>query len=83
MKKGTWFWDKSVKSMFLLKIFSSAEHRSHKMCMAMLANEGSTKIVYFMTPRGGILVVGRDYTIHELKMHSFYKSWIKIRKVSL
>ena len=37
--------------------------------VVMMTKEGSTKIVNFMTPRAGILVLGRGHISHIVKMH--------------
>ena len=36
--------------------------------------EGSTKIVNFMTPGAGVLVLGRGHISHIVKMHHFFKN---------
>ena len=38
----------------------------------MMTKEGSTKIVNFMTPGAGILVLGHDHISHIVKMHYFF-----------
>ena len=38
-----------------------------------MTNEGSTKIVNFMTPGAEILVLGRGHLYHIVKMHHFFK----------
>ena len=40
----------------------------------MMTNEGSTKIVNFMTPGVGVLVLGRGHISHIEKMHYFFKN---------
>ena len=40
----------------------------------MIAKEGSTKIVNFMTPGSGVLVLGRGHISHIVKMHYFFKN---------
>ena len=40
----------------------------------MMTKEGSTKIVYFMTPRAGVHVLGRGHISHLVKMHYFFKN---------
>ena len=37
----------------------------------MMTNEGSTKIVPFMTPRAGILALGHGHKIHIVKIHYY------------
>ena len=38
----------------------------------MINKEGSTKIVNFMTPWAGVLVLGRGHISHKVKMHYFF-----------
>ena len=38
----------------------------------MMTKEESTKIVNFMTPGAGVLVLGHGHTSHIVKMHSFF-----------
>ena len=38
----------------------------------MMSKEGSTKIVNFMTPRAGVLVLGHGHTSHLVNMHYMY-----------
>ena len=40
----------------------------------MMTKEGSTKIVNFMTPGGGVLVLGCGHISHTVKMHYYFKS---------
>ena len=42
--------------------------------VVMRTKEGSTKIVNFMTPRSGVLALGRGYISHIVKMHFSYKN---------
>ena len=52
----------------------------------MMTKEGSTKIVNFMTPGAGDLVLGRCHISHIVKMHYFFKNllyslaWIRQTK---
>ena len=39
-----------------------------------MTTEESTKIVNFMTPGTGVLVLGRGHIIHIVKMHYFFKN---------
>ena len=39
-----------------------------------MTKEGSTKIVTFMTPRAGVLVLGLGNISHIVKMHFFFKN---------
>ena len=41
-------------------------------CVLVLTKEGSTKIVNFMTPRAGVLVLGCGHISHIVKMHYFF-----------
>ena len=61
--------------MYFLKnllLYSGAWFRQTK-CIVMMTKEGSTKIVNFMTPGAGVLVLGRGHIIHIVKMHNFFK----------
>ena len=40
----------------------------------MMSKDGSTKIVNFMTPGAGILVLGRGQISHIMKMHYSFKN---------
>ena len=40
----------------------------------MMTTERSTKIVNFMTPGAGVLVLGRGHISHIVKMHYFFKN---------
>ena len=40
----------------------------------MMTKEGSTKIVNFMTPGAGVLVLGRGHISHIVEMHYSYKN---------
>ena len=40
----------------------------------MITKEGSTKIVNFMTPRAGVLMLGRGHFNPVVKMHYFFKN---------
>ena len=42
--------------------------------VVMMTKEGSYKIVNFMTPRVGVLVLGRGHISHRVKMHCFFKN---------
>ena len=39
-----------------------------------MTKEGSTKIVYFMTPRARVLALGCGRISHIVKMHYFFKN---------
>ena len=73
--RGSNFGVKSVKFYFLksLLLYSGAWLRQTK-CIVMMAKEGSTKIVNFMTPGAGVLVLGRGHISHIVKMHYFFKN---------
>ena len=53
-------------------LYSLAKIRQTKY-IAMMPKEGSTKIVKF-DPRAGVLVLGRGYISHTVKMHYFFKN---------
>ena len=38
----------------------------------MMTKIGSTKILDFMTPRAGVLVLGRGHISHLMKIHYFF-----------
>ena len=40
----------------------------------MMTKEGSTKIVNFITPGTGVLVLGRGHISHIVKMHYSFKN---------
>ena len=40
----------------------------------MMTKEGSTKIVNFMTPGAGVLLIGRGHISHIEKIHYFFKN---------
>ena len=42
----------------------------------MMTKEGSTKIVHFMTPGPGVLVLGGGHISHIVKMHYFFKIFL-------
>ena len=41
-------------------------------CAVMMTKEGSTKIVNFMTPGAGVLMLGHGHISHIVKMHYFF-----------
>ena len=43
-------------------------------CIVMITKEGPTKIVNFMTPRAGILVVGCGHISHIVKIHYSFEN---------
>ena len=42
----------------------------------MMTKEGSTKIINFMIPGAGVLVLGRGLISHIVKIHQSYKNHI-------
>ena len=61
--------------MYFLKnllLYSQALIRQTKY-VVMMTTEGSTKIVNFMTPGAGVLVLGHGHINHIVKMHYFFK----------
>ena len=75
-QRGGNFGVKSVKLIYFLKNrlhYSGAWFRQTK-CIVMMTKEGSTKIVNFMTPGAGVLVLGRGHISHMVKMHYFFKN---------
>ena len=56
-----------------LHLYSQAQMRQTKY-VVMMAKEGSTKIVTFMTPEAGVLVLGCGHISHRVKMHYSYKN---------
>ena len=56
-----------------LLLYSQAQIRLSKY-VVMMTKEGSTKIVNFMTPGAGVLVLGRGYISHIVKLHYFFKN---------
>ena len=66
---------KSVKLIYFFKnllLYSRAWFRQTKYVVIM-TKEGSTKIVNFMIPGAGVLVLGRGHISHLVKMHCFFK----------
>ena len=51
------------------------------MYKVMMTKEGSTKIVNFMTPGAGVLVLGRGHISHIVKMHYFFKNLSSLLQV--
>ena len=74
--RGGNFGVKSVKLMYFLKnllLYSETWFKQTKYVVTM-TKEGSTKIVNFMTPGAGVLVLGRGHISHIMKMHYFFKN---------
>ena len=59
-----------LKNLFL---YSQALIRQTKY-VVMMTKEGSTKIVNFITPGAGVLLLGRGHISHIVKMHYFFKN---------
>ena len=53
--------------MYFLKIFFSTPGQIK--CIVIMTKEGSTKIVNFMNPVVGVLVLGHGHISHIVKMH--------------
>ena len=65
-----------VKMHYFLKnllLYSQAQIRQTD-SIVMMSKKGSTKIVNFMTPRTGILVLGCGHISYIVKMHYFFKN---------
>ena len=56
-----------------LLLYSGAQIRQTKY-IVMMTKEGSTKIVTFMTPGAGVLVLGHGHISHIVKMLYFFKN---------
>ena len=75
-QRGGNFGVKSVKLMYFLKnliLYFQAFLRQTKY-IVMMTKEGSTKIVNFMTPGAGVLVLGRGHISHIVKMLYSFKN---------
>ena len=63
--------------MYFLKknllLYSGVWFRQTK-CIGMIIKDGYTKIVNFMTPGEGVLLLGRGHISHIVKMHYFFKN---------
>ena len=62
--------------MYFLKkllLYSGAWFRQTK-CIVMITKVGSTKIVNFMTPRAGVVVLGGGNISQIVKMHYAFKN---------
>ena len=74
--KGSNFWVKGVKLTYFsenLLLYFGAWFRQTK-CVVIMTKERSTKIVNFMTPGIGVLVLGRGHISHIVKMLNFFKN---------
>ena len=54
-------------------LYSGAGFRQTK-CIVMMTKEGITKIVNFITPGAGVLVLGLGHVSHKVKMNYVFKS---------
>ena len=66
-----------VKMNYFFKknfLYSQAENREIKY-IVMMNKEGSTKIINFMTPGAGVLVLGHGHISHVVKMQYFFKKF--------
>ena len=64
--------------MYFLKnllLYSGAWFRQTNI-VVMRTKEGSTKIINFMTPGAGVLVLGCGHISRIVKLHYFYKNLI-------
>ena len=62
--------------MYFLKnllLHSGAWFRQNK-CIVMMTIEWSTKILNFMIPRAGVLLLGRGHISHIVKMYYYFKN---------
>ena len=82
--RGENFGVKSVKLIYFLKnllLYVEALIRQTKY-VVMITKEGSTKIVIFMTPGAGVLVLERGHISHIVKMHYSFKIFFSTPKHS-
>ena len=56
-----------------LRLYSQAYNRQTK-CKVMMTKEGFIKIVNFMTPGAGVLVLGRGHISHNVNLHYFFNN---------
>ena len=75
-QRGGIFEVKSVKLLYFFKniLYSKALIRQTKY-VVMMTKEGSTKIINFMTPGAGDLVLGCGHIRHIVKMHYFFNKY--------
>ena len=59
---------------FFKKIFFSTQWYGSDKLKVMMNKEGSTKIVNFITPGAGVLVLGRGHISRIVKMHYSFKN---------
>ena len=67
ISKGGNFGVKNVKLMYFFKKLCEALF-SQTLRIVMMANEGSTKIVNYINPGAGVLVLGRDHISYIVKI---------------
>ena len=61
-----------IHSFFkILLFYSQAKNRQTKR-IVIIAKEGSTKIINFITPGAGVLVQGRGHICYIVKMQCFF-----------
>ena len=73
-----------VKLMYFFKnllLYSGALSIQTK-CIVMMTEEGSTKIVNFITPGTWVLVLGRGHISHIVKMHFSFKNRLLYSKTT-
>ena len=65
-----------VKMHYFFKnlLFNSQALIRQTKYVVMMTKEGSTKIINFITPGVGVLVLGRGHISHRVKMHYFFKN---------
>ena len=63
-----------VKMHFFINFLFTPRHRSDKLNIVMMTKEGFTKIVNFMTPGAGVLVLERGHISHIVKLHCFFNN---------
>ena len=59
---------------FFKKIFFSTQWYGSDKLKAMMNKQGSTKIVNFITPGAGVLLLGRGHISRIVKMHYSFKN---------
>ena len=64
-------WPNKSYSEIALLLYSHAQNRQTYYTV-MMTEEGSTKIVNFVTPGTGVLVLGCGHISHMVKMHHFF-----------
>ena len=69
---GRGYMSYSENVLFPINFFSQLPRDRQTEYKEILTKEGSTKIVYFMTPGTGIIVLGRDYISLIVKIYYFF-----------